>query len=237
MTRKLLVVFASGLLLATVSSALAWMMGGAAVTAAFTHGHGWTFDGADGADGRDEVRNLAFDPGQPLDISMPGTLHYRRGAVPALSIRGPKALVEAVHADQGRLSLGAGAWLAHVHGLTVEIVAPRMPALTWSGAGAITLDDVRQPQLDLTLSGAGNVEAEGHVDRVALRSSGAGNVDLEALMAHDATVEVSGVGNVDLSADGTVDASISGAGNVSLHRKPAVLTSRVSGLGSVDEDY
>jgi hypothetical protein len=30
---------------------------------------------------------------------------------------------------------------------------------------------------------------------------------------------------------------VAGAGNVTLHRKPAELTSQINGIGSVDQDY
>jgi hypothetical protein len=72
---------------------------------------------------------------------------------------------------------------------------------------------------------------------LSVTSSGAGNVDLGGLDATDATVIASGIGNIDISAHGKVGVTVSGVGNVALHRKPEELNSRVSGVGSVEEDY
>ncbi len=164
-------------------------------------------------------------------------LHFARGDHAGMTISGPAGLVSAVRWENGRLSLGdTSHWGPHAT-LTVEIVAPRLPPLTFSGAGDVTLVNLAQDDLHLDLSGAGDVEASGKVRNVAVTVSGVGNADLAKLDATDATVTASGVGNIDLNASGKVDASVLGVGNVSLHRKPAELTSRINGVGSVDEDY
>jgi hypothetical protein len=62
-------------------------------------------------------------------------------------------------------------------------------------------------------------------------------MDLSDLDAGDATVKASGAGNVEINARGKVDVDASGVGNVTLHRKPAELTTRSSGIGSIDQDY
>ena len=46
-----------------------------------------------------------------------------------------------------------------------------------------------------------------------------------------------GAGDVKISAVGKVNVEINGVGSVSLRRKPAELTSRINGVGSVDNDY
>ena len=50
-------------------------------------------------------------------------------------------------------------------------------------------------------------------------------------------MRIDGVGNAEIAATGKVDSQISGAGNLSLHRKPATLNSTIAGVGSVDHDY
>ena len=237
MIKKLLVVFASGLVLATVFGALTWVVGGAAITRSLDHHHVFFNDDDDSDRGAQTTRSFAFDPNHALDVSVTGELQYTRGDTPSMIVRGPSRAVAALRFDNGRLSQDGTSWLAHDHGVKIEIVAPQMPALTYSGAGDITLDGLQQDRLDLTLSGAGSVDANGHVSTVSVDSSGAGSVDLEKLMAHDANVTVGGVGSVDLSADGKVAVTISGAGSVSLHRKPSQLTSQISGVGSIDDDY
>jgi hypothetical protein len=103
--------------------------------------------------------------------------------------------------------------------------------------GEVNLSDLDQPSLTVDVHGAVDLDASGKVERLVVKSSGAGNLDLEDVEARDATVQIDGVGNIELAATGTVDAEISGAGNISLHRKPEVLTSRISGIGNINHDY
>ena len=67
-----------------------------------------------------------------------------------------------------------------------------------------------------------------------VRSERSGSNRPEAI---DASVDVAGVGTVDINAGGAVTAKISGAGDISLHRRPKVLSTSISGFGSIDHDY
>ena len=242
MTRKLLVVAASGLVLAILLLSAAWAIGGQAMLSAMHHG-GWHFtdgryilNGDDDDHGPRTTRSLAFDPAVPLTLDAPFDLHFTRGDHPGMTVSGPTDLVNAVRWENGRLSLSATPMWTH-GSLDVAIVAPTLPPLTLAGAGDVSLDNLAQAVLRIDLSGAGNIDASGKVKNVSVTSSGAGNVDLEHLDATDATVDASGMGNLDLNASGKVNVTMSGAGNLSLHRRPAELTSHLSGVGSIDQDY
>ena len=239
MIKKLLVVFASGLVLSIVLLSSAWVIGGPEVLSQI-HKNGafhFTFDDDDDSPhGTMATRTLPFDQNQPLEVAAPVELHFTKGENVEMTVRGPQKLVNALRWENGRLSLADVPLFSH-HTLKVDIVAPRMPELVYKGAGSIELENLDQPALALQLAGAGNVDASGKVQMLTVNAKGAGNIDLGELRAHDATVNSSGVGNVDLNADGNVNVTLSGAGNLSLHRKPAELTSRVNGIGSIEQDY
>ena len=238
MTKKLLVVAASGLVLAILLLSAAWVVGGKPLTAVMHNGglH-FTWDDDDHGDhGAQATRSLAFDPAVPLTVDAMVNLHFVRGDHPSMTVSGPARLVDAVHWQDGRLSQDEVHIFGH-HSLRVDIVAPRLPPFTFAGAGNVTLDKIDQDDLQLDLSGAGNIDANGRVNSITVKSSGAGSVDLGDLDAGDAKVNASGVGNMDINAHGKVNVSVSGVGNVTLHHKPAELTTQVSGVGSIDQDY
>lgn len=237
MIRKLVIVAASGLLLSILLLSAAWVIGGPAMVQRFRHDGGWgvILDDDDTHEAT-TTRTLAFNPAVPLEISAPAEVHFTRGDKPVLTVSGSGRMVDAVRWEGGTLSLHEVSVFNH-HGLRVEITAPALPPLRYSGAGSIHLEGIDQPQLSLDLAGAGNIEASGKVGQLSVTSEGAGNVDLSDLVASDARVRAAGVGNVDLNAGGKVNVELSGAGNVSLHHRPAELTSKVSGVGSIDQDY
>lgn len=241
MIRKLLIVFASGLALSILLISAAWVIGGEElVTSARRDYGGWGWDREDRRDGRYrgpmEMRMLTFDGDKLLTIDAPATLRFTRGADTRMAVEGPARIVRNLTWENGRLSLGnRGRWFNGP--LEVTITAPQLAGLTLHGASDVELVDLDQPALTIDAYGAVDLDASGKVRRLDVSSHGAGNLDLEDVDAGDATLRVFGVGNIDVSATGRVDAGISGAGNISLHRKPASLTSKVSGIGAIDHEY
>lgn len=236
MIRKLLIVSASALVLAVVSLGIAWMIGGRHLVHEIKDNDSISLSAEGGGIAARTTRTLDFDPATPLTIEAPVELTFTRGDAPALTVEGPTKLIGAMRWEGGRLFLDKQA-PASRGSLSVRITAPQLPSLNIKGPGQIELRDLRQPTLALTIAGAANVEGKGKVDNLAIDASGAGNLDLENLEAGDAKVNIAGLGNVDLSVTGKLDAAIAGAGSVTLHRKPQVIDTRITGIGSIEHDY
>jgi hypothetical protein len=149
MTKKLLVVAASGLVLAILLLSAAWLIGGAPLASAIRLGHGhFVFDDDDHGHGAASTRSLPFDPAVPLTVDALVDLHFVRGDHAAMTVSGPARMVEAVRWHDGHLSQGYVPIFGH-HALRVEIVAPRLPPFTFAGAGNVELDKLDQDNLQL----------------------------------------------------------------------------------------
>lgn len=236
MIRKLLIVFASGLVLAIVSLSSAWVIGGQELMARTGETGRFVFNGHHREDrGPKATKTLVFDGTQMLSIDIPVSLRFTRGEQSQMVVSGPAGVVNALKWENGALSLSDKAM--HYRDLTVTITAPQIAGLELNAPGDIELDGLDQPSLKLSVNSPASVEARGRVGTVEIDASGVGDVDFEKVEARDAKLSLSGVGGIDVSASGKVDAVVSGAGSVTLHRKPEVLNSRTSGLGSIDEDF
>ena len=235
MTKRLLIVFFSGLVLALALLSTAWLAAGDRFTSDIRKQGSWTFLSDDDDKGPRVTRTLDYDGTRPLVIEAPVNLRFQRGSDARMTVEGSQSMMDALRWKDGRLYLEG----SHVmrHALKVTVVAPQLPGITLQGAGKVELEGLDQPALAIELRGAGDIDANGKVARLDVTVRGAGDVDLARLEAIDATVHASGVGNIDISATGKVDLVVSGAGTVGLHRKPSQLTSRVSGVGSVNHDY
>ena len=239
MTKKLLVVGASGLVLAVLLLSLAWVIGGKAFVGDLEHKRGWTIDLDDDDDeesGPRVTRSLAYDGSQPLTIDAPVSLRFVRGAQRQMTVEGRQDMMNALRWESGRLFLTGDHPLVQ-HTLKVTVIAPQIPGVILKGAGSVELNGLAQPSLAVNLEGAGNIAGNGKVGTLTIDGEGAGNVDFAKLEAGDATVKVAGAGSVDIAATGKVDLAVSGVGNVGLHRKPGQLTTRVTGIGNIDHDY
>ena len=101
-----------------------------------------------------------------------------------------------------------------------------------SGAGNLTVKSLTVENLLVEHSGVGNINLSGQAARQDVHLSGAGNYSASSLESQDVALKQSGVGNAHAWAVTTLDASLSGAGNIDYRGAPAV-TQKVSGLGHI----
>jgi hypothetical protein len=101
-----------------------------------------------------------------------------------------------------------------------------------SGAGNLTVKSLTVENLLVEHSGVGNINLSGQAARQDVHLSGAGNYSAAGLESQDVAVKQSGVGNAHVWAVTTLDASLSGAGNIDYRGSPAV-TQKVSGVGHI----
>jgi hypothetical protein len=101
-----------------------------------------------------------------------------------------------------------------------------------SGAGNLTIKALTVENLLVDHSGVGNINLSGQAARQDVHLSGAGNYSARDLESQDAAIKQSGVGNAHVWAVTTLDASLSGAGNIDYRGFPTV-TQKVSGVGHI----
>jgi Putative auto-transporter adhesin, head GIN domain len=117
--------------------------------------------------------------------------------------------------------------------LLVEVSAPAVEALAITGAADVRVDGLDADAFDIRVSGAGDVEAAGRVQRLDVEISGAGDADLAELAADDARVELSGSGDAEVRASDLLDAEVRGAGDLAYRGDPQ-LRQAISGDGEID---
>lgn len=137
----------------------------------------------------------------------------------------PTVSISVTVPDLTRLEV-SGAADAAVRSVTAEDLE-----VTISGAGDIDLAADAQ-QLTVSVSGAGSVAAHGTVQSGSLTISGAGSIEGEDLTVGDAVVSVSGAGSVSVRVRDSLEAHASGAGSIVYFGDPHV-TRDVSGAGSI----
>ncbi len=101
-----------------------------------------------------------------------------------------------------------------------------------SGSGNVDLD-VQATEIRGKVSGSGGIRLEGSTGQLDVGISGSGNVRAIDLKAQDCTVSVSGSGNATVYSSGSLNANVSGSGNVRYKGSNVQVRSRVSGSGSI----
>lgn len=103
-----------------------------------------------------------------------------------------------------------------------------------SGVGDISLD-LKAGNIQAKISGAGDVTLKGTADMLDAGVSGAGNLKASNLEAASVKAKVSGAGNAKVYARQSLDADVSGSGDIIYKGSPADRTVNISGAGSVRE--
>lgn len=118
-----------------------------------------------------------------------------------------------------------------------EINVPRLSGddvdVRVGGGGNITVDELAAGRLNAVLSGLGDVNIEGgSVDEQVVMLSGGGSYNAGDLESRATEVTLSGLGSATVHASETLDARLTGGGNISYYGRPQV-TQEVTGLGEI----
>lgn len=120
-----------------------------------------------------------------------------------------------------------GAGNASVDGLKTDDLR-----LAITGAGNLSVQNLDASSLDVALNGLGSMEVSGDVARQEVSMTGAGSYSAGDLRSGAADVLIAGLGSATVWAVETLDATISGAGNIDYYGDP-VVTQEVTGLGNI----
>lgn len=116
--------------------------------------------------------------------------------------------------------------------LVVELSTPRLESFAVQGSADAELSGFAGGPLALSISGSGDVRAQGRVDELRVSISGSGDMRLDGLEARTGAVSIAGSGDVRVNAVESLEVSITGSGDVRYGGRPAV-RQQITGSGSV----
>ena len=102
-----------------------------------------------------------------------------------------------------------------------------------SGSGKIQLGFHKINSVDLVISGSGSIRLSGSANTVEAKISGSGNADCSRLICEHATAQISGSGDIKLYANQSINANISGSGNITYQGAAIEIKKHVSGSGKL----
>ncbi|UCG60499.1 MAG: DUF2807 domain-containing protein [Candidatus Zixiibacteriota bacterium] len=118
-------------------------------------------------------------------------------------------------------------------GCRIEITMPVLEEVRISGSGDAEIYDLDGDYFEYSVSGSGDMRADGEVGEVNIRVSGSGDVDTRDLRAREATVKISGSGDVKVYASETFYGRVSGSGDIDVYGSPERMSRHVSGSGDI----
>jgi len=117
----------------------------------------------------------------------------------------------------------------------IYITAKNIDSITSSGAAKINIDNINNQKFSMTLSGADHVDISGKTDDFTVQSSGAIHLEAKEFKAHNIDIKMSGAAHAEIFATGTINAKISGVGNIEYYGNPKIVKPEISGLGKISD--
>jgi hypothetical protein len=194
------------------------------------------------------------------EVEVHGALdvYVSSGETSPVRIEGDENLMKYIVVDQDgdRLEIRtkSGYNLRPSRKMKIHVTSPRFVKLSVSGACNIIGENkiVTPDDLELHVSGAGDIRAEADAPKISASISGSGNVDLRGntrdfdldlsgagkarcydLMAENTRVSISGAGSAEVYASVELKANVSGAGSVRYKGNASKVDQQISGAGSV----
>lgn len=102
-----------------------------------------------------------------------------------------------------------------------------------SGAGDMSLE-IHAQNTEIYISGAGDVDISGDTKMQKVRISGSGDYDAQHLKSKYTNAKISGAGNAVVFASDEIEANVSGAGSIEYYGNPQQKSINSSGAGSIN---
>jgi hypothetical protein len=177
-------------------------------------------------------RSMAWTGGDSVAIAVPAEIHYQRGVGDQVVISGDSSLLPHIRIQDSTIKLDCR-WHDDNNDITVTLPGRLFKGFKIAGAGKLNLDNIDQPDLKISIAGAGEVNANGKAGNLDLEMAGAGEARLGALAADSIKVRMAGANNAVISPKDDLNVQIAGIGDVKLLTEPAKIQSDIAGAGHI----
>lgn len=182
-----------------------------------------------------DITNKEFSD---LKYSMIGTMELKVNpelkGKEVLTIQVEENLAESlrINTDGGNIELGINGNISPSKSIHIVLHTSSLSRISSSATGAIN-GEYEGSRLNISISGVGQVELIGNVDKLKAKISGTGKANLRHLEAKDCDFSLSGASNAEVYASESADISVSGVGNIVVYGSPPEYYQSISGVGNI----
>jgi hypothetical protein len=202
-----------------------------------SHAQWWNFWGGKRGSGKIISGERELPAFTDITVIGSGDVFVQQGTQQKVRVEVDDNLMDDVetNVENGKLRIGMqkGSY-SNMH-LKVFITVPILTGLHISGSGDITVQSpFAANDMDISISGSGDVRLTGgKAQSLNVGISGSGDVEASNFEADNVRVRISGSGDCRVYAKSSLDARVSGSGDISYRGSPAQVSKSVTGSGSV----
>jgi len=163
------------------------------------------------------------------------TVTLKRGDDIKCALRGDRNLLSRVmtRVENGQLLICNEGSLRTKQPLEIELQVPHLTSFSVDGAHEVTIVDIDEDELTLTLNGANLVKVTGRAENVQIELDGSSILDASNLYVGSASVVASGTTSSQLDVNRSLTVKASGITEVIYSGAPKTVVTDLSGLAEV----
>jgi len=169
-------------------------------------------------------------------IKIAGTLdlNYSRGQS-SLQISGDENILSAIKTEVngGELQIFTEKNFSTDMPIIVTVSSPELDGVTVEGSSDVSLNGISSDRFLIKLNGTGDIIASGKAESLIIEVFGSGDVNTKRLSARIVEASLSGTGDLELTASESLNATVSGAGDIVYYGNPRVVNRNAFGAGDI----
>jgi len=172
-----------------------------------------------------------------LDVNYAGSIEVRSQEQESLEISGDDNIIPVITTEvkNGTLYVRAIKGYSPRTKLQIRVSTPNVKRFVFEGVGEANLSNIKNDRLEIVVTGVGSFSASGETKEVDITLSGVGNVDAKNLRAVNAKVNSNAVGSVALYVTGQLDIKSSGIGEINYYGNPKIVNKQAEGIGKINQ--
>lgn len=170
-----------------------------------------------------------------LQLDCAADVEFHRAPQVSLIVEADDNVLPMIQTDvQGqKLVISSSGSYSSAHTVRVSVTGPSLDRAEINSSGQISASGLQAEHFTAAISGSGNLSASGSATVVNVDLQGSGNIDLGQLDAKKAEVTLSGSGSILVHATQSLNANLSGSGDIRCTGHPSDVHRNVSGSGQV----
>jgi hypothetical protein len=182
-------------------------------------------------------RSLAWDGNNDrAAIALPANVHYQAGNGDQLVVKGDPDFIAHVRVKDGLVSMDCNGNFHLDKHERIDVTLPgrrTFKNFVLLGTGDVQLSGLSQPEVKLSIAGAGDIQADGKTDDLKVDVKGSGNLKLGELAAKAVDVDIKGSGKVEIAPQDSLNVDVAGSGTVYLRSEPKKIETSIHGSGNI----
>jgi hypothetical protein len=132
-----------------------------------------------------------------------------------------------------RLVIGSSESFSPKTPIKITITVAELKGAKVTGSGEINATGVTASDFEAEVTGSGDISVGGTANSLKAKVTGSGTLDATKLSVADAIVHVTGSGDAKVNTSKSLNATVTGSGDVQYRGNPSEITENVHGSGSV----